>query len=74
MSKPKEIYIVASVTNKPDAWELKAKKGSKAIHFVLGVGDTRLSKQDIKFINNHLKKLEAIKDTINDGESVEAGN
>lgn len=72
MRKP--IYIVAAVTDNPDAWEIVAKKKSKAMVFFINVGDTRLAKADVKYINEHLKRFEATKEEVAEGKSIVSGN
>lgn len=70
----KQLYLVAAVTDNPDAWEMVAKKKSKAIVFFINVGDTRLAKADVKYINEHLKRFEATVADVAGGTSVQAGN
>ncbi len=74
MTKRKQIFIIAAVTDNPDAWTLTAKKDGKGMVFSASIGGVKLSKQDIKFINNHLKRFDAVKDSLAGGEALESDN
>ncbi len=74
MAKRKKIFLVATITDNPDSWKLTTNKDAKGLLFSVAVGDTRLSKQDIKFLNANLRRFNELEPSLENGKPLEGGN
>lgn len=56
-NKKQIVHLVAVLTDKPDAWEMKVKDQARGMQFTIAIPGPVLNKKDITFINNNLQRF-----------------
>ena len=60
-TKAPKLFLVAVLTDKPDAWDIKVLKEAKGMQFTVAIAGEVLNKVDTKFINANIQRFTELK-------------